>query len=548
MLEASNGKSFTNEFRIYHGKTKELRFIKVQADVLWKDNHPYKVIGVIKDCTDQRMLEKALKEKNESYEYIFDNLSAGVWMRENIDENIIYASKGLEDIIGIPLTQLYENSDIWKERIQPAYQQELCENIRRLKNGESVQFFYCLNSINGEKWIFEQNVPTLNDQGEITNIFGIVTDITDSMKMKEQFHNLANYDYLTGLPNQQKLYETLDTYCKQNEHFAVFYLDIDRFSVINDSLGYQIGNAALKRIADTFAAMIPKNGFIARLSSNEFIILVKNYTCKNEIYTFAEQLIQKIQEPFIVEEYRIHISTSIGISFFPEDGDNKLTLLENAHSALYHAKQQGKKNYQIYSYSKDIPSLKKYMLDKDMYHAIEKNEFELYFQPKVEPYKGHLRGAEALIRWKHNEWGLISPGEFIPLAEENHLINSITDWVIQTSLLQLKEWKDSGYTIQPIAINVSPIRFMKKGLVDLVKEQLELYQIPGSYLEFEITESSLLRNEKHVLSTLEELKSLGVTIAVDDFGVGYSSLDAIRNFKPDTIKIDQVFIQNIPSQ
>ncbi|MEC2159735.1 EAL domain-containing protein [Virgibacillus halodenitrificans] len=180
-----------------------------------------------------------------------------------------------------------------------------------------------------------------------------------------------------------------------------------------------------------------------------------------------------------------------------------------------------------------------------MRKAIINEEFELYYQPLVEAGNGRIYGAEVLIRWNHKEWGLVSPGEFIPLAEENHLIHDIGDWVIRKACAQLREWKEKEYPLRPIAINISPIRFMKKGLVELVKEQLDLYQIPANYLEFEITEGSLLRNEKNVLTTLQALKDLGVQIAIDDFGTGFSSLDYLRTFKPNKIKIDQTFIRYI---
>ncbi|SOC25723.1 diguanylate cyclase/phosphodiesterase with PAS/PAC sensor(s) [Ureibacillus xyleni] len=542
-----NGKNFYIHFRIYHGKNQSIRFLKVHAEVYFEDGKPVKIIGITRDVSYQTQLENQLIEQNDNYEYIFDNLTSGIWMRESIGGEFIFASKGLEEILDIPVSRLYENSEIWFDLIHPNYHEVLENSMSLISEGKSIQTIYRLISGKGKsKWLLEQVVPRINEQAQVTNVFGLVIDITHEMEIEEKLHYLSNHDSLTGLPNQRDLYERIDMLClKKEEPFVIFYMDIDRFNVINDSLGYSIGDEALKAIAKRFETLTPQDGYLARLSNNNFIMILKNYQTKRDIYKLAEKIIHTTKTPLMVQEYELHVSTSIGITFFPEEGINKKTLLENAHSALIQAKKQGKSTYQSSSYLTDISSYKKYVLDRDMQKAIANEEFELYFQPQVEPVRGQICGAEALIRWNHKEWGLIAPGEFIPLAEENHLINSITDWVIVKVCAYLKEWKEEGFTLQPISINVPPIRFIKKGLLDFVKYQVELYDIPASLLEFEITESTLLKSEKNVLSTIEGLKELGVKIAIDDFGTGYASLDSLRNFKPDTIKIDRVFIKNI---
>ncbi|WP_188454961.1 EAL domain-containing protein [Virgibacillus oceani] len=541
------GIGFTAEYRIYHGKTNEQRYIRAQAEVIWKDDKPYKMVGVIKDQTATKQLEIELETTNKDLKYIFDNLNVGIWMRESLNGKITYASEGLVEILQIPLFDLYDNPDTWKEMILPEDRKEVFDEFALLSEGKRIQISYRINCGDGTtKWILEQTIPRMNDKGEITNLFGMVTDITTEMEIREQLNFFATHDTLTALPNQRSLYEQMDSLCKNTAvPFTTLYLDLDRFNLINDSLGYQIGDEVLKQVASRLKSILPEDGYVARLSSNDFIMIMEDYPSKEYIFSLAENIINHIEEPLNIKDYELNITTSIGISFFPEDGDNKLTLLENAHSALYHAKHQGKNNYQLYSFSRDISSYKKFVLEKDMRKAIVNEEFELYFQPQVEATSGVIRSAEALIRWNHQEWGLVSPGEFIPLAEENHLIHHISDWVIRKVCAQLREWMDKGYTLRPIAINISPIRFLKKGLVDLVKMQLELFQVPAKYLEIEITEGSLLKSEKGVLSTLEGLQKLGVKIAIDDFGTGYASLNYLQEYHADTLKIDQVFIQNI---
>lgn len=540
------GKNYTNQFRIYHGKTQELKYIKVHAEVLYENERPHKMVGVIQDVTHQIQLENQLLKQNENYRNIFNKLSSGIWVRESIGGNFLFASKGLEKILEIPNYKLYENPKTWYEMVHPNSVYQLDVAMKKLEAGESFQTIYQFISGSGKvKWLLEEVVPETNTNGKVSQTFGLVTDITREMEIKEQLDYLSNFDSLTGLPNQKSLFEQMDIMCSKEENFAIFYLDLDRFNIINDSLGYSVGDEALQFIANSFAQLMPKDGYLARLSSNDFIMIFKNYRDKNDVYYLARKIIKKVSEPFIIQDYELHISTSIGITFFPEEGREKYLLLENAHTALFQAKKEGRNTYQLSSHLSDISSYKKYVLDRDMRRAIANEEFELYFQPQVEPKQGVLCGAEALIRWNHKEWGMISPGEFIPLAEENHMISTITDWVIEKVCFYLNEWKNKGLPITPIAINIPPIRFMKTDLIKFVQTQLDKYQINPNLLEFEVTESTIVNSEIGIYSTIQSLKDLGIRIAIDDFGTGYASLASIRQFQPDTIKIDKLFIQNI---
>lgn len=545
----SDGEHYTHKVRVYHRKTKELKHFKVHAEVFAEEGKPAKIFGIIKDETYQTLLKKQLIEQNEEYKSIFDTLTSGIWMREKIGGKFLFASKGLEEILEIPLSTLYEDSKAWYNMIQPVHLPELENGKKKMMNGQSFQWIYRINSGNGNtKWLLEEVVPRLDNHGQITNIFGLVTDITYEIEKEHKINYLSNFDNLTGLPNQQSLFKKLDDMCESDDPFAILYFDLDRFNIINDSLGYFIGDETLKFIADRLEKIMPKDSYLARLSSNDFIMIIKNFVNKKEVLQYAKTVIKKIREPFTIQDYELNISTSIGITFYPEEGKEKLTLLKNAHTALYKAKKEGKSTYQLSSDEGDISTYKKYALDRDMRKAISNEEFELHFQPQVETGNGSLCGAEALIRWNHKEWGLVSPGEFIPLAEENHMINGITDWVIEKVCQLLKEWKEKGLPIIPIAINIPPIRFMKKGLYQHVKTQLERFGIDPFYLEFEITEDTLLNIESSVYSTIQSLKDLGIRIAVDDFGTGYASLASIRKFKPNKIKIDKIFIDNINNE
>lgn len=544
-----DGENYTHTIRIFHRKTNELKNFRVHAEVFFEEGKPAKIFGVIKEETYHTLLKKQLIEQNEGYKSIFDNLTSGIWMREKIGGNFLFASKGLEEILEIPLSNLYEDSKAWYNMIVPVHLPELESGKKKMKNGQSFQWIYRIICGSGKtKWLLEEVIPRLNDHGQISNIFGLVTDITYEIEKEQKINYLSNYDPLTGLPNQQSLFKRMDLMCESEDPYAILYFDLDRFNIINDSLGYFIGDETLKFIAKRLEDNMPVDSYLARLSSNDFIMIIKNYETKKNVLQYAKKAIKKVSEPFTIQDYELNISTSIGITFYPDEGREKLTLLKNAHTALYKAKKEGKSKYQLSSHEGDFLSYKKYVLDRDLRKAISNEEFELYFQPQVETGNGSLCGAEALIRWNHKEWGLVSPGEFIPVAEENHMINAITDWVIEKVCRLLKEWKEEGLPIKPIAINIPPIRFMKKGFYQHVKTQLKRYEIDPLYLEFEITEDTLLNLESSVYSTIQSLKDLGIRIAVDDFGTGYASLASIRKFKPNKIKIDKLFIDNINNE
>ncbi|MFD1360734.1 EAL domain-containing protein [Lentibacillus salinarum] len=548
---AEKGIGFAADFRICHGNTHDIRYLKAQAEAIWKDDKPYKLVGVVQDCTIQHYLENQVEASKKRIQLILDHLTVGLWMKEYATEKVVYVSEGAGELLQYPLYELYEVPGIWDDLIHPAERKEVLSRQEILKRGETLQHQYRIQCGDGTlKWVYDQTIPWFNEQGELTHLFGMLADITHEVEMRQKLEYLATHDALTALPNQRSLYEKLDTLCERDASsgFALFYLDLDRFQLINDSLGYTFGDQILKRVSNRLVSVLPDDAYLARISSNDFVAVIENAPSQEFLLNLSERMIETIEMPFTIDSYELHITTSIGISFYPEDGDDKLSLIQNAHAALHRAKQLGKNNYQLYSMSKDITSYKKFVLEKDMRKAIENEEFEIYFQPQIETGTGIIKGAEALIRWHHADWGLVSPGEFIPLAEENHLVHKIGHWVIENVCRQLRSWKDQGFTLRPIAINVSPIQLMKKGLVDVVAKQLSHYDIPAKYLELEITEGTLLKSEKMVLNTLKDLRELGIKIALDDFGTGFSSLIYLKEFNPDIIKIDKAFIQSLNAE
>ncbi|WP_042476215.1 EAL domain-containing protein [Bacillus ndiopicus] len=536
--------NYKTEFRIL--RNDEERFIQAQVEIIHKDGIPYKLMGVVKDKTIERQLEFALKENRDEYQYIFDHLTSGIWMRESMDGPFIYTSKGLEEILGISTKTLYLNDNAWFNLVNEEYKDAMNKAKARVVAGEKVQEIYAITCYDGaKKWLLEQIIPRFNQNGAVTNVFGIVLDITKEIEMEQELLYLAQYDALTGLPNQAKMRKSLEKYTKSKEPFVILNIDIDRFHIINNSLGYTIGNKALKILSQRLKNMTPNHGEIARMSNNNFLMLIRHDVNKSDILALAEKILMNIQQPFTIEEFELSMTASIGISFYPEEASDERILLEKAHNALQVAKKKGKNNYQLSSHVANISTLKQYILEQDMRKAIIEQQFAVFYQPQVDTRKGLLTGARAFIRWHHPDWGLVMPDEFIPLAEENHLINPITDWLMEKVLQSMQAWQNEQIPLKPITISIPALRLLKKGFYNIVANLIEQYQIDPALLRFEISQSTFLHEEIRISKSIEDFKQLGIRVVVDDFGKGYSPLDYIRKIRPNILKINKVFVQNL---
>lgn len=353
---------------------------------------------------------------------------------------------------------------------------------------------------------------------------------------------------VTKLPGTKALHQKIDELLieETNEQFALLYLNIENFHWIDDYLGKHVSDAVIREIVERTKSLIGEDGFIAQLQKDSFSIILEKYESKEAVYTLSEELIERICKKLVVEEYEFYVSSTVGISFYPESGDNKYKLLENAHTALYQAKQLGKNNYEPYTNNRrDIASYKRIVLEKDLLAAMEEGDIELFYQPKINPLNNRIVGAEALLRWNHRDWGLISPGEFIPLAEKTNVMHELEDWVITSVCQQIRMWTRELKAICPISINISPTRLMKRGVDEFFKQQIEVNKIDPELLEIEVTENTLLKNNDIVQTTLTNLRNLGIKIALDDFGTGYSTFHYLSNFSVDTLKIDRSFIENL---
>jgi diguanylate cyclase (GGDEF)-like protein len=364
-----------------------------------------------------------------------------------------------------------------------------------------------------------------------------------------EIEHLAYHDALTGLPNRPLFMDRLIVAMAQagraHQKLAVFFLDLDRFKDINDSLGHTTGDTLLKAVAERVRRCIREGDTVARFGGDEFTLMIPRIENIEDAAKIAQKIIDTLKIPFLVGDRELFVTTSIGISISPGDGTDPETLVRNADTAMYRAKDQGRDNYQLYAPAMNARALERLALENLLRKAVSQNELALFYQPQIDANTRTLVGVEALIRWNHPELGLISPAIFIGVAESSGLIVPIGEWILRTACRQIKIWQRKIDHDITVAINLSARQFQQPDLVDMIRSAIEETGIKGSSLEVEITESSAMQNADNTVYTLRELKSLGVRISMDDFGTGYSSLNYLKRFPIDTLKLDKAFVKDV---
>jgi diguanylate cyclase (GGDEF)-like protein len=393
------------------------------------------------------------------------------------------------------------------------------------------------------------------DQAELRARVRTITRLNRYRRLvetEEQLAFLANYDVLTGLPNRTLLLErtqqAIGHASSIPQGIVILFIDLDGFQIINDSLGHELGDSVLKEAAHRLTEELPKNTTIARLGGDEFAVMQEvSDPLKTGSY-IAQCLLEKLSKPINLNDHDIVITSSIGISVYPNDGENSLILLKNANTAMSRAKSHGKNNYQFFTAEMNTAALERLILENQLRKVLIQNELKVYYQPLVELSSGKIMGVEALLRWQHPTQGLLSPTKFIPIAEEMGLISQIGEWVLRTACYQTQNWLKQGFLLQ-ISVNVSGKQFQQPNLLEIIKNVLHETELSPTQLELELTESILMQegkgSEDHCFTILSHLQDLGVQIAIDDFGTGYSSFSYLKRFPLNTLKIDRSFVKDI---
>ncbi|MFK5892336.1 MAG: EAL domain-containing protein [Pseudomonadota bacterium] len=408
----------------------------------------------------------------------------------------------------------------------------------RRKNGEIYPKRLSINAV-------------FNNENNVSHYIGVFSDITHIKETEKKLENLAFRDALTGLPNRQlfhdRLSHELNHAHRQNNKVALLFIDLDQFKRVNDTLGHHVGDELLQEVAKRLQSCVRENDTVARLGGDEFTIILADLSSSNTAADTAQKVISTISKAIILHNHELFVGASIGISLYPDDSDKEDILIRNADAAMYHAKDKGRGNFQFFSEDINQRNQQRSQLESSLRRAIKNEEFELYYQPQIDIMTEEIVGSEALIRWNDPYKGLISPLDFIPIAEENGMILEIGTWVFKQACKHLRHCIDLGHKPIRVAINLSAVQFKDDGLIEMIKMAIKQENLSTEWIELEITESAIMENADNAIIILKQLSTLGIRISIDDFGTGYSSLAYLKKFPIDKLKIDREFIKDLPN-
>jgi len=506
-------------------------------------------LGSNTDITDIELTRQALANSEQLFHTAFDYAPLGMIMA-NLDGVIIQANPALRQLLGYSCEPEHLRIPTLFELIHPEDVNNTRFQLDKLRNKKLAFAQYETRLLAKDNHCVSVliSLAFINKVEEESCYLLQIYDLSERKRYESQLIKLAHYDQLTGLGNRAKLQEEIEFFIQKSRRhpapFAVLFGDLDHFKQINDGLGHEAGDQLLKIVARRLQKALRIEDSICRLGGDEFVVLLHDVTKFEAVVTVAEKLIKKINKPIRLGDNKVHVGMSFGIALYPTDGDDVKTLLRNADSALYDAKAKGRGCCQLYRKELTEYVHNRLRLDNDLRIAISNNDFELYYQPIINLQTNKIVSAEALLRWHHPTRGMVPPDEFIPYAQENGLIIPIGDWVIKKACSQANEWHKAGFLLN-VAINVSVRQFEQNNLVDAFSNALNESNFPADKLVVEITEQMFLENTESNLKQISELKSIGVRISLDDFGIGYSSLSYIVRFAPHYLKIDRSFVNRI---
>jgi len=495
--------------------------------------------------TERRYGEQSLRESEKRYRHLFEQNLAGVFRAtlsgEILECNpvaaMLFGYDSPEEALNFDLKHLFgDDLEPFLARLTGSELDANREIMLRRKAGDAVWAMLSLRLVEHES-------------GKGGVLQGTLVNITERKLAEDRVQSLAYFDSLTALPNRtllrDRLSQALAAARRSGEMVGVLFLDLDHFKMINDSLGHSIGDDLLKEVSERLKASVRDEDTVARLGGDEFVIVLSKVKDIKSIFVVADKFIDKMTGEFIVQGHTLRIGCSMGISIFPDDGADAETLIRHADSAMYSAKGIGRNNYQFFTASMSEQALERLSLENALRLAIDNRELFLMYQPQVDVVSGNVIGLEALLRWQHPKLGLVPPDRFIPVAETSGLILPIGDWVLKTACTQAKRWQECGLSPLPIAVNVSAVQFHHAGFCNGIKAVLDESALAPEALELELTESVLLTNADKTVTALQELKAMGIKLAIDDFGMGYSSLSYLKRFPVSTLKIDRSFIRDV---
>ena len=523
------------------------RFLVDSADA----NAAY-VVNILEDFTDQRRVEQVLQEQLTLYQALLKAQSdVGEGMLIVEDSRVTYVNDAFCRMAGYSAPEI-KALPSFLSLVHPDDRERVHANHARRIIGEQFVDRYPIGVItrSGERREVEIAVVAMHRDGKL-GVVVVVIDITQQKRDEEKIRYLATHDLLTGLPNRALFVEKLSSMLKlaqrDQKKMAVFFIDLDRFKRINDTLGHLVGDRLLQLVANKFRSCLRETDTVARIGGDEFTVILHDIADAAEAEPVAKKIISALSAPIHrLEGHELVVTPSIGISIYPDDGRDVETLLKHSDVAMYRAKAEGKNTYRFFSVEMSEHHLEHLLLENNLRSALDKEELLLHYQPKIDLLSGRMVGVEALMRWRHPDLGMVSPEKFIPLAEECGLIIPIGEWALWHACKQNKAWQTDGYMPIRMVVNLSAKQFHEKNLPDTVALILAETGLAADYLELEVTESCVMCNPEDAIETLNALRQIGVHISIDDFGTGYSSMGYLKRFPIDAIKIDRSFVMGVP--
>jgi len=506
--------------------------------------------GITHDVTERRKAQDALRQSEEKYRNILENIQEA-YFEVDLAGNFTFFNDSLCRLTGCSREELVGAN--YKQFSDKEHSKNVFLIFNKVFNtGEAEQGFdWLIIRKDGTKRYIEASVSLKKDSKDNPAGFrGVIRDITERKKIEQELNHLATHDALTGLPNRLMFSQLLDhaiqSAQRNKKQLAVLFIDLDRFKIINDSLGHEAGDILLKEMAQRFKQSLRTSDVVGRLGGDEFTILVEDFNDVKQVETIAQKILTTVIKPMSIMDEECRVTASIGISVFPKDGQDEQSLMKNADIAMYFAKEEGKNNFQFYSENIRSMSNERLNIETNLRHAIERNEFYLDYQAKLDLKTREITGVEALLRWNNPYLGMVTPAQFIPIAEETGMIVPIGRWVIRTACAQNVAWQKQGLPPVCMSVNLSLRQLMNENFLPDLKNILNETRMAPDLLELEITESMILNKPERIVPILVKIKDMGIRLAIDDFGTGYSSLAQMKNFPINTLKVDRSFIRNLP--
>ena len=502
-------------------------------------------IATMEDVTERRDLEQECDRNHTLLREIIDHVPWQITVKDVRTRRYLLVNRVAEEELGGTRETIVGKTafDIFSKPTAEMVTDE-DERLLRSPNQLALNAHLWNMATTGDRYVTSRRISVPDKTGEPCYIINVVEDITERQIAEEKIAHMAHYDALTDLPNRVLFRERVERELEKIDHgekFAVLYIDVDEFKAINDSLGHHVGDELLKAIANRIRSCLEQDDMIARLGGDEFAVIRTKVDDSSELLAFVMRVQEAIRQPYYCLGHQLSTDASIGIALAPQDGTNLDQLLKNADLAMYNAKSAGRRTYCFFEPAMDATAKARLALEQDLRRAVADGGFELHYQPFFDVRTSEVRVFEALLRWRHPERGVIPSAEFIPVAEDTGLIVELGDWVLHTACMEAAKWPDHVR----LAVNVSPVQFKCETLALKIASALAVSRLNPRRLELEITEAVLIRDDEAALSTLHQLRSLGVRIALDDFGTGYSSLSYLKRFPFDKIKIDRCFIADV---